>query len=106
MSRNIAHELAAVHPQMLKVDSEGLRKKLGERVERALAIAGVTKQEAAFQMGYSDPGVVSRWCSAVERPLLDKLFLIVGFENAWLLALAEHNPNAEVTMHIAIKRTA
>lgn len=108
MNPSIADKLDGLHPQMLKVESEGLRKKVavGRAVERALALLGMTKQEAAYAMGYSDQGVVSRWCSAVERPLFDKLFALERFEECYIVALAEKNPAVEVVTYIRLKRIA
>jgi hypothetical protein len=96
--------LTNVHPQMLRVDGETNRKKIAALIERALELLGISKQDAAFRMGYSDPGTVSRWCTAVERPHLDKLLTIDGFENAWLLAQAERNPNADIVHQIVLRR--
>lgn len=111
--RTVADRLADMHPQMLRVDPAADRKKLadlraviGRLVERALELLGVTKQDAAFQMGYKDAGAVSRWCSAVERPLFDKLFALEGFEVAWVLAMAERNTRIEVATVITIRRIA
>lgn len=108
MNPSMADKLSNVHPQMLKADSEGLRKKLavGRAVERALELLGMTKQEAAFAMGYTDAGTVSRWCSASERPLFDKLFGIERFEECYIVALAEKNARMQVEMIVTIRRTA
>lgn len=114
MPTSITDRLANVHPKMLRVDSESDRKKVAEQlrpvigrlVERALDLASVTKQDAAFQMGYTDQGALSRWCSGVERPLFDKLFIVDGFEDAWLVALAERNPQMEVETVVKIRRRA
>ena len=116
----MADRLAGVHPQMLRAPSEAererseadrkklvdLRRVIGRLVERALELAGVSKQEAAHHMGYADQGVVSRWCSAVERPLFDKLFGIDGFELAWIVAMAERNPQMQVHTTVTIPRFA
>lgn len=108
MAPTVTDRLAGVHPQMLKAQGEGLRRKLvvGRRVERTFELLGITKQDAAFRMGYSDSGVVSRWCSAMERPLFDKLETIDGFEDAYTIALAEQNPRMEVTTQILVRRPA
>ena len=113
MNPKVANRLADVHPQMLRAEGEGRRKELadlrpviGELVSRALQLAGVTKQEAAFRMRYSDPGTVSRWCSGVERPAFDKLFTIEGFEVAWVLAIAERNRGIVVETVVRIRRRA
>jgi len=99
------------HPQILRSVRVDDRKKLadlrpviGRRVERALALCGVTKQEAAFAMGYTDAGTVSRWCSGTERPHLDKLeAAIAGFEAAWVRAIAEGHPRMEAVTQIVMR---
>jgi hypothetical protein len=111
---SIADRLAGLHPQMLRAESEGDRKKLadlrpviGRLVERAIELLGITKQEAAFRMGYRDQGPVSRWCAATERPLFDKLFVLDGFEVAWVIAIAERNQEQiEVATIVTIRRSA
>lgn len=110
---SVADRLAEAHPQMLRVGIEGERKKLadlrpviGRLVARAFELLGITKQDAAYRMGYHDAGTVSRWCSAAERPLFDKLFTLDGFEDAWMLALAERNPRMEVETVVKIRRSA
>lgn len=113
MAASVADRLKHVHPQMLRVGTDPDRKKfaelrpvIGRLVERALEIAGLSKQEAAFAMGYADSGVISRWCSGAERPLFDKLFAIDRFEDAWLVALAERNPRAQVVTQVLLQRSA
>lgn len=113
MSSTMREQLNTAHPQMLRAEHDGDRKKVAEHrervgrlVERALVLTGLTKQQAAYEMGYSDSGVVSRWCSGAERPLLDRLFLIAGFEDSWLIAQAEGNPRAEVERTIKLRSIA
>lgn len=110
MATTVAERLSNVHPKMLAAQSEGLRKKLvvGRRVERALELLGITKQDAAFRMGYSDSSVLSRWFNATERPQFDKLEAIDGFDGAYAIALAENNPGMEVEtfVRIRVKRLA
>lgn len=103
MSNSLPDRLDGVHPQMLAMDGESLRKKVavGKSIERALAIAGLSQKDAAGQMGYSDQGTVSRWCAGVERPHFDKLFDLDGFEEAWMKARAECN--ARVTVRTVIE---
>jgi len=98
---------------MLRAESEGLRKPLadlrpliGQLIERALTLAGISKQDAAWRMNYSDAATVSRWCSGTERPAFDKLFTIDGFKAAYMLALAEQDPQIETTTVITIRRIA
>lgn len=102
-----------VHPKMLRAESESGRKPLadlrphvGRLVNRALELAGISKQDASFQMHYADQGSVSRWCSGLERPAFDKLFTIAGFKVAYVQALAEHDAQFDVTTVITIKRVA
>lgn len=103
--------LASVHPKMMRAEGEGHpqdsaepKQVIGGLVERALALCGLTKQEAAFRMGYSDSGVISRWCSGTERPLFDKLHTLPGFANAWVVALAERDPQMDVATIVTIRR--
>lgn len=114
MNPKVAERLADVHPQMLRAKSEGDRKKLaedlrpviGQLVARTFQLMGISKQEAAYQMQYDDPGTVSRWCSGTERPLFDKLFAIEGFEVAYVLAIAERHQQIEVETVIKVRRIA
>lgn len=113
MGSRVHDPLAGLHPQMLRMESEGASKKLadlrptiGRLVARALELAGISKQDAAYRMKYSDAGTVSRWCSGTERPAFDKLFTIEGFEIAYVLAIAERNAQIEVTTAITIRRVA
>ncbi len=106
-----SERLAGVHPQMiaasLRPDRKilaDLRPVIGQLVDRALALAGISKQEAAYAMDYRDAGTISRWCSGSERPCFDKLFSLDGFEAAYILAMAERNPNIEATTVITIRR--
>jgi len=99
--------------KMLRADSEADRKPLadlrpaiGRLVDRALVLAGVTKQDAAYRMQYADQGTVSRWCSGLERPAFDKLFTIDGFKAAYVLAIAEQDAAIHVKTIIEIERTA
>lgn len=102
------------HPQMLaaslRLDAKGDRKPLadlrplvGRFVERALALMGVSKQDASYQMHYADQGTLSRWCSGLERPALDKLLTIDGFKVAYVQALAEHDAAFDVVTTISIR---
>ena len=104
MNPKITSALGDWHPKMLRVEpseeckklAEAIREQIGRDVERCFAMLGLTKQDAAYRMGYSDPGVVSRWCSGTERPLFDKLFAIEDFEDAWILIRARRNPRVRV----------
>jgi len=93
---------------MLRVGDEADRKKfvVGKRVERALGLLGVTKQEAAHAMGYPDPGVVSRWCSGAERPQFDKLEMLTGWNGAYIRACAEGDPQIVIETIVKIRGAA
>lgn len=117
MPRSVTDHLEDVHPQMLraelrreaKLDRKDLADRrivVGQVITRALALLGITKQEAAYRMKYRDQGPVSRWCTGVERPLLDKLLEIDGFEEAYVEAWAERNPRIEVETIVRIPRRA
>lgn len=103
---SIPDRLSGVHPQMLRAEHEDNRKKVAALVARAFTLMGITKQEAAYRMGYTDAGTVSRWCSATERPLFDKLIGLDGFEIAYVLAIAERNAAIDVTTTITVRRIA
>jgi hypothetical protein len=115
MADSITDRLADVHPKMLAARSEPDRKPLaaqewrrrvGITIDRALTLARLSKQEVSHAMGYRDQSAVSRWISGVERPLLDKLFAVDRFYDAWVIACAEGNPRVEVTTAITIRRIA
>lgn len=84
---------------MLTMRGESLRKPLadldearivGRFVERALVFADITKQDAAFRLGYSDQSAVSRWVAGVETPQLAKLWTLGRrFRTGFLLAVAD-----------------
>jgi len=104
MADSLPNRLDSVHPQMLRVDGEPDRKKLvGRDVERSFEILGISKQDAAYRMGYSDPGTMSRWCAGTERPHFDKLEQIDGFDEAYMKAKAERNPRVTMRTVIEIK---
>lgn len=118
MASSLTDRLAGLHPKMLRAESESqkrageteskkladLRPFIGKLVERALELLGITKQDAAFRMGYSDAGTISRWCSGTERPALDKLFAIDGFRVALVLALAECTEELEAETVVRVPR--
>lgn len=112
MDPTLAKRLSDVHPKPVAAHIEGERKPLaacdwrrhiGQTIDRALTLANITKQEMSHAMGYQDQSALSRWISGVERPLLDKLFAIDKFYDAWVIACAEANPRVEVTTQISIK---
>lgn len=115
MGSERSQALDAVHPQMLRMKSEGdpqelgmaSRKRLGQCLEWALDRARITNQDAAFRMGYSDSGVVSRWINGTERQQLDKLKLLGEvFWQEYVIALAQDCPGVEVKTQITLARVS
>lgn len=82
------------------------RRHIGGTIDRALTLARLSKQELSFAMGYPDQSALSRWISGVERPLLDKLFAVDRFYDAWIIACAEGNPRIAVTTAITVRHVA
>src|SRR6188474_2367179 len=91
-------KLGAVHPQMLRAGSpadprksgDEHGKQIGQAFEWALDRARVTKQEAAFRMGYTDSGVIGRWVSGKENLQLARTRMIgEPFFQEFLIALAQ-----------------
>lgn len=82
------------HPQSqakaaLDPHREGKRV-MGEALMKALLRSGITKQEAAYTLGYSDPGVLSRWTLGTEAMQVGKLIALgPEFRRQWLIAQAE-----------------
>ena len=116
---SVSDRLTTVHPKMLAADLRGgakadrkplaainWRREIGRTIERALTLGRLTKQEMSHAMGYQDQSAISRWIAGVERPLLDKLFAVDAFYDAWVIACAEGNPRIEVTTAITIRRIA
>lgn len=112
-TESLRKKLADVHTVMAKADRKPLaetedewRRRIGRTIERAIELAGTTKQHLSDDMGYTDQSAVSRWISAAERPLFDKLFAVDGFYDAWVIACAEGNPRVQVETIIRVPRVA
>lgn len=109
----VANKLPTLHPQMLKADleqgtqkqSEDLRAVIGRAIERAIAQADLTKQEVAYQLGYTDAGVISRWCSGSETPQFAKLFALPELRQPIVIQLARL-AGAEIGLRIEFDRCA
>lgn len=122
MASSVDPRLGALKPSPLRI--RGLRgetrsKPLAEReeaerygraLERAIEDAGLTKQEAAFRLGYSEQSMVSRWITGQENPPMPRLFVKLGekFKQAWVLELAKqtNGVNVETVMRIAEVKSA
>ena len=111
MSKQSASALADVHPRMLRAKGEGDPQRLGKRevgqaIEAALDRCRITKQEAAFAMGYADSGVMSRWISGTETPQFAKLWILgTEFQKHLVAALAEQIDDSGVvlTMNVGLR---
>lgn len=111
MSKSIANRLNDVHPQMLRAHSEADPQRLGKRevgmaIETALDRCRITKQEAAFAMGYSDSGVMGRWIAGTETPQFAKLWMLgTEFQKHLVAALAEQIDDSGVvlTMNVGLR---
>lgn len=114
MSQSIAERLTDVHPQMLRSGSlvdpresgeADRRRDVGQAFEWALDRARLTKQDAAFRMGYTDSGVMGRWVSGAERVQLDKLRLLgEPFFQEFVIALAQTCAGVEVKTQITLAK--
>jgi hypothetical protein len=102
--------LDAVPRKTLAMRSESLRKPLagaiGRAIDRAITLSGLTKQDAAYRMGYQDQSAVARWISGVETPQLARLFAVPELRAPLVQALAELSSDVEVTTTITVRRRA
>lgn len=86
--------------------ADDLKRAIGQAIERAILIAGLTKQDVAFRMGYQDQSALARWISGTETPQFAKLFIIVELRGPMVIALAELSQTVEVETTIRIRRSA
>ncbi len=104
-----ASALADVHPQMLRAQSEADPQLLGKReigraIEMALDRTCLTKQEAAYAMGYTDSGVIGRWITGTETPQFAKLWTLGSrFQKELVIALAEAIDASGVVVRTSIE---
>lgn len=113
MSADSAGMLNIPPPQMLRAgspaspqlsgDEQG--KAIGQAFEWALDRARITKQDAAFRMGYTDSGVIGRWISGKENLQLVRSRLIgEEFFQEFLIALAQTCKGVEVKTQITLAK--
>jgi len=103
--------LDAVPRKTLAMRGEGLRKPLadgvmGRAIDRAIVLSGLTKQDAAYRMGYQDQSALARWISGVETPQFARLFAVQELRAPLVQALAELASDVEVTTTITVRRRA
>jgi len=77
---------------------------IGRAIERGILLAGMTKQEAAFEMGYPDPSALSRWIAGVETVQFSRLWMIARLRPCLCVALAEISEGVVVETTISIRR--
>lgn len=106
--------LDAIPRKTLSMGSEAIRKPLadeeirraiGRAIERAVAMAGLTKQQAAAEMGYGEnQAPLSRWISGTETPQFSKLWSVPQLRSCIVIALAQLADDIEVTTNIRIRK--
>ena len=116
MADSMRANLPPNHPQMLRAKGEGspqpvgiaFLKTHGDALEWALDRCRIEQKDAAYRMGYTDSGVVSRWISGLERMQLDKLRGGLGekFFGELLVALLQTCEEVEVKTQVTLGRTA
>lgn len=109
MNNSLPGLLGAVPRKSRANESEAERKAfaeaMGKAIERGILLAGLTKQEVAFAMGYTDASALSRWIAGTETAQFARLFSVSRLQQPLVVALAELT-GADVTTHIAIRRSA
>lgn len=94
--------MAKAHVQ--KLDIEWMRA-IGAAIERAIAMVGWSKKEAAAKVGV-DPAEFGKWLSGERRPQLDRLFSIEDLREPIVVNLAGLAANVEVVTEIRFRRRA
>lgn len=80
---------------------------LGAVIDRAIALSGLTKDQASQVMGYANASLVSRWIANAEPPNLSRIWAAEELRAGFIAALAEHAGHAiEIETSIRIRRTA
>lgn len=79
---------------------------LGRAIERALMAADMTKQDAAYRMGYgTNQAPISNWISGKETPQFAKLWTLSEvFQRELVIALADLCRDVEVRTVVTLSR--
>ena len=113
MSNSLAHRLDPLprkSPARAALRGEGARKfladvHLGSVIERAIALAGMTKDQAARAMGYESASSVSRWIANEEPVNFSRLWAAPELRSGLVAALAENAGDAvEVQTTVIVRR--
>jgi hypothetical protein len=84
--------------------AEDFKQLIGRAIERGIVLAGMTKQEVSYAMGYPDASALSRWIAGTETPQFARLFIVEALQAPLCVALSEIAKDAVVTTHISIRR--
>lgn len=95
-------------PRMAKADARNpdmatWNERIGQSIQRAVALVGWSNKEAAAKVGVDD-AEFGKWLSGARRPQLDKLFAVEELRWPLIQALAVLDARAEVIT--TIRRTA
>jgi len=91
--------LDGLRPSMAKAvkkyDLDAWRTRIGEVIERAFALAGLTQKEAAALLD-RDQAQIARWMNGSDRPQFDAIFAVESLRQPLIQALAELAGNVVV----------
>lgn len=113
MAPTLAHRLDPLprkNPARATLRGEGVRKflaevHLGHVVERAIHLAGLTKDQAARAMGYESASSISRWIANEEPVNFSRLWSADALRSGLIAALAEEAGDAvEVQTTVIVRR--
>lgn len=81
--------------------------RIGAVIERAIHLSGMTKQQAAGEMGYADPSALSRWIAGTDDVQFERMWAVLTLRAGLLAALAESaGHQVRVRTLVEIERTA
>lgn len=96
--------LGSLSPDVL----DEFKRRLGLAIEHALEAAGISKQDAAYRMGYgSNQATVTNWIKGLETPQFAKLWTLgERFQRELVIALAELSGTIRIDTVLTIRREA
>jgi hypothetical protein len=86
--------------------AEEFKPLIGRAIERCILLSGMTKQEAAYEMGYTDASALSRWIAGVEQPQLHRLFSVRALQPFLIVALGQMCKDVVITTNVSVRMTA
>lgn len=97
----------SLRKKLAEPSDDAARVALGSAIERALQLAGMTKVQAAQEMGYGEnQAPVSRWIAGIETPQFAKLFAVKQLRQPLVIALAELADGIEIVTQLTVRRRA